>query len=77
VAAGEGKGGEGMSDEHINIFSNITETEQIELSDLLDKFLQLYENDFFDVVDDDDDREQLMDEFKHLYNMVDMLQDRS
>lgn len=63
-------------DTHVNLFKKpMTEQEQLELSDLLDKFSQMYDNGFEDQLtgDKDGDSEYLIYEFKQLFNMVDML----
>lgn len=66
-----------MSDGFVNIFNSpMSFQEQCELSNLLDGLTQLYENGFFDCVNNDDDNEGLLDEFEALYDMVKMLQDR-
>jgi hypothetical protein len=61
-------------DEHVNLFVvPMTEKEQLELSDLLDEFTQLYENDFDGCVIEnnyDATLEELHDQFKGLYDMV-------
>jgi hypothetical protein len=65
-------------DEHMNLFEvPMSEQEQFELSDYLNDFLNMYENGFADQVNDEDDRDTLLYEFKKLYDMVDMLQDRT
>ena len=63
----------------VNLFEKpLSETEQLELSDLLDKFFLMYENNFDCLVGDvDDDADFLSYEFKGLYNMVKMLSDRN
>jgi hypothetical protein len=61
----------------MNIFKQpMTIQEQEELSDLLDDFYLMYENGFCDQVNDEDDRDELLHEFKGLYDMVWMLEDR-
>lgn len=63
-------------DGHVNMFKYpLTEKEQFELSDLLDKFLQMYENNFADqlIGDREDDSDTLLYEFKSLYELVDKL----
>lgn len=67
-------------DQQVNMFKKpMTEQEQLELSDLLDKFLQMYENGFADQLtgDTDDDADNLKYEFGQLYNLVKMLSDRA
>lgn len=68
-----------MSKDELNLFGKpLSETEQLELSDLLDKFLQAYENNFDSLTGDvDDDADFLMYEFKGLYDMVRILSDRN
>jgi len=62
----------------MNFLKNMTEDEQLELCNLLDKFLIHYENDFEDLMyagEDDVDVELLLDEFKSLYRMIKRLED--
>lgn len=68
-----------MSEDKVNLFEKpLSETEQLELSDLLDKFLLAYENNFDCLIGDvDDDADFLRYEFKGLYDMVRMLSDRN
>ena len=63
----------------VNLFEKpLSETEQLELSDLLDKFFLMYENNFDCLVGDvTDDADFLSYEFKGLYDMVRMLSDRN
>lgn len=61
-------------EEYINLFEKpMTKQEQLELSNLLDKFLILYENDFDGMLDEDD----LLYEFGQLYEMVKLLSNRA
>lgn len=61
-------------EEHINLFEKpMTKQEQLELSNLLDKFLILYENNFDGMLDEDD----LLYEFEQLYEMVNLLSNRA
>lgn len=62
-----------MSDsEHVNLFcAPLSVSEQFELSDLLDDVVQMYENGFCDQVSNDDDRDELLYEFKRLVEFVD------
>ena len=67
-------------DEKVNFFTHpMSKEEQLELSDLLDKFFLMYENGFErDLSGDiDDDTDFLKYEFKGLYEMVSMLSDRA
>lgn len=66
-------------DEKVNFFAHpMSEEEQLELSDLLDKFFLMYENGFDCLIGDiDDDTDFLKYEFKGLYEMVSMLSDRA
>lgn len=66
-------------DEKVNFFAHpMSEEEQLELSDLLDKFFLMYENDFDCLIGDiDEDTDFLKYEFKGLYEMVSMLSDRA
>ena len=62
----------------MNFLKNMVEDEQLELCNLLDKFLIHYENDFEDLMyagKDDVDVELLLDEFKSLYRMIKRLED--
>ena len=72
--------GDTSENEHVNMFLiPMTESEQIELSDALDDFLQAYENEFFDLILEDD-RDETSDtlcyEFKELYELIKKLSDR-
>ena len=66
-------------DDKVNFFEKpMSEEEQLELSDLLDKFLLTYENDFDCLIGDiEEDTDYLKDEFKRFYEMVVMLSDRA
>lgn len=66
-------------DGKVNFFEKpMSEEEQLELSDLLDKFLLTYENDFDCLIGDiEEDTDYLKDEFKRFYEMVVMLSDRA
>ena len=66
-------------DDKVNFFEKpMSEEEQLELSDLLDKFLLTYENDFDCLIGDvEEDTDYLNEEFKRLYEMVSMLSDRA
>jgi len=67
-------------DNHVNLFKKpMSEQEQLELSDKLDDFLQMYENGFADQLSGDveDDADYLTYEFKALYQIVKMLEDRA
>ena len=56
----------------------MSEKEQLELSDLLDKFFLMYENNFDCLIGNvDDDADFLSYELKGLYDMVRMLSDRN
>lgn len=58
----------------VNMFEQqMTEDEQLELSEALDDFIQMYENRFEDQTNDEETREILMDEFEHLYDLVYLL----
>lgn len=59
-------------EEHINFFfAPLDEQQQIDLSDLLDDFIQAYENGFADQEDD------LCDSFEGLYDFIKDWQDRA
>lgn len=59
------------SGEHVNLFyAPLNEQQQDELSDLLDDVTLLYENNFADQVSDPDDQDNLMYEFKRLYEFL-------
>lgn len=62
-----------------NLFAKpMSEKEQLELSDLLDKFFLMYENNFDCLIGDiDEDADFLKYEFKGLYDMVSMLSARA
>ena len=65
-------------DEPYNLFDKpLTKEEKIDLNDALHKFIVSYENEFWDVVNDDDDREEVMYEFKNLYNIAKKLEDKA
>lgn len=65
----------------VNMFSApLSEEEQIELSNVLDHFFQLYQNGFADqIVEDgaDETSDNLCDELKDLYELVNQLIDRA
>lgn len=64
--------------EHVNFFfSPLDEQQQIELSNLLDDFLQAYENGFADQVGDPDDQDTLLYETKQLYDFVKDWEDKA
>lgn len=59
-------------EEHINFFfAPLNEQQQVEISDLLDDFIQAYENDFADQEAD------LCDNFEGLYDFIKDWQDRA
>lgn len=58
-------------EEHINFFfAPLDEKQQVEISDLLDDFIQAYENGFAD-------QEDLCDDFEGLYDFIKDWQDRA
>ena len=59
----------------VNMFEQqMTEDEQLELSETLDDFIQMYENRFEEQTEDEETREILLDEFEHLYSLVYLLE---
>lgn len=61
-----------------NFFAKaMSEQEQLDLSDMLDNIIIMYENGFFDELDAEEDRNSMMHEFKPLYEMIKMLSDRN
>ncbi len=67
-----------MEDEHVNLFKyEMTEQEQIDLSDALNDFVKLYENGFDGLIGDvNEDEDYFLYEFKELYNIVYILIDK-
>lgn len=67
-----------MEQEELNFFRvQMTEEEQLELSTELDRFLQMYENDFENQGADEEVSDALKHELKNLYDLVWTLEDRA